>query len=128
MNLNIFLSLSLICSCFAGGLVELDSLTFDKILNKFRTVIVKFDQQFPYGDTHEAYSAFASQINNKTLTDTDQNEILTAAVGIKDYGEYDNKDLGERFGVKSGDPNTIPAIKLFIDNNLENPINFNFGA
>lgn len=125
-NYFILLALSFVGSCYCcTGCVGLDELTFDKVIKKFRTSLVKLDQQFAYGDTHEAYTQFANEINNKTFSGADHSEILIATVGIKDYGELENKALAERFGVfKRQD---YPVIKLFIDGDMKNPIDFKIG-
>jgi ERp29, N-terminal domain len=48
--------------------------------------------------------------------------MLIATVGIKDYGEFDNKALGEKYGRDDS-----PVIKLFNNGDLENPIEFEIG-
>jgi endoplasmic reticulum protein 29 len=35
------------------GCIALDTLTFDKMLKRFRVSLVKFDVAFPYGDKQE---------------------------------------------------------------------------
>lgn len=116
-----FINYSACCS----GCVDLGELTFSKVIKKFKTVLVKFDVQFPFGETHEAYVALANEINNKTLSGFDHPEILCATVGVKDYGELDNKALGEKYGYfKRQD---FPGIQLFNNGDLENPIKFEIG-
>lgn len=39
---------------------------------------------------------------------------MVAAVGIKDYGEMDNKNLSKRFDV----PEKLPSIKLFLNGDV----------
>jgi hypothetical protein len=86
---------------------------------------VKFDLSFPYGDNHEAFTAFSQQISNKTLTETtDHPDVIVATVGIKDYGDLENKRLAERYDVKA---ESFPVIKLFNNGNLEQPIDFILG-
>lgn len=102
------------------GSVEIDELSFDRVVSKFKTAIVKFDTQFPYGIDHEEWTNFVSQINNKSISDTDTDNILTAIVGIKDFGEFDNKQLGERYGVKD----VFPSIKMFLNGDLTKAIDF----
>uniref|UniRef100_U5EN53 Putative endoplasmic reticulum resident protein 29 n=1 Tax=Corethrella appendiculata TaxID=1370023 RepID=U5EN53_9DIPT len=106
----IFLISTKILTVFASakGCVELDNLTFDKLIRRFEWSLVKFDVAFPYGDKHEAFTSLAKEIG------TSQDEILFGLVGVKDYGEKDNSDLAERFKV----PNEYPEIKLF-NKNLE---------
>ncbi|CAO1326207.1 unnamed protein product [Diamesa tonsa] len=117
----IFLVFSFINLSFCiHGSVEIDELSFDRVVSKFKTAIVKFDTQFPYGIDHEEWTNFVSQINNKSISDTDMDNILTAVVGIKDFGEFDNKQLGERYGVKD----VFPSIKMFINGDLTKAIDF----
>uniref|UniRef100_A0AAG5DVT5 Endoplasmic reticulum resident protein 29 n=1 Tax=Anopheles atroparvus TaxID=41427 RepID=A0AAG5DVT5_ANOAO len=97
----------------ARGCVDLDSSTFDKVVTKFRYSLVKFDTAFPYGDKHEAFTKLAQETVG--LTD----DLLFALVGIKDYGEQDNADLGRRFNI----PKEYPAIKLFA-RDVANPVDF----
>lgn len=122
----LLLIISLIKSSFCClGCVELGELTFSKVIKKFQTVLVKFDVQFPFGDTHDAFVAFANEINNETISGSNHSEVLCVLIGVKDYGELDNKALGEKYGYfKRQD---FPGIKLFHDGNLENPINFEIG-
>lgn len=62
------------------GCIELDSLTFDKMLSKFEYSIVKFDISYPYGPKHDEYEKFAKDAAS-------QKDLLVAVVGVKDYGE-----------------------------------------
>uniref|UniRef100_A0A182PSV4 Endoplasmic reticulum resident protein 29 n=1 Tax=Anopheles epiroticus TaxID=199890 RepID=A0A182PSV4_9DIPT len=87
----------------ARGCVDLDSSTFDLVTGKFRYSLVKFDTAFPYGDKHEAFTGLARETVGTT------SDLLFALVGIKDYGEQDNADLGKRFAI----PKEYPVIKLF---------------
>lgn len=103
----------------------MDELTFEKVVKKFKSVLLKIDQQFPFGDTHEAWSTFANELSNKTVSGTDHSDLLIATVGVKDYGEEDNKALGEKYGLKKRQDGAV--IKLFIDGDLENPISFDIG-
>lgn len=116
-----FINLSLCCK----GCVDLDDLTFGKVIKKFKTVIVKLDQKFPYGETHEAFGALADAISNKTVSGFDHPDVLVATVGILDYGELDNKALGEKYGIVTRED--FPLIRLFNDGDLENPIALEIG-
>ncbi|XP_069964488.1 protein windbeutel [Bactrocera oleae] len=87
-----------------AGCVDLDELNFDQTIERFPYALVKFDIAFPYGDKHEAFAAF-SKIAHKVTK-----ELLVATVGIKDYGENENKELGLRFMV---DDKNFPGILLF---------------
>lgn len=125
-NIVFLLVLSLVSYCYCcTGCVGLDELTFEKVVKKFKSVLLKIDQQFPFGDTHEAWSTFANELSNKTVSGTDHSDLLIATVGVKDYGEEDNKALGEKYGLKKRQDGAV--IKLFIDGDLENPISFDIG-
>ena len=41
------------------GCTPLDSLSFDKLLSKFKVSLVKFDVAYPYGDKHEEFGKFS---------------------------------------------------------------------
>ncbi|KAI8035848.1 protein windbeutel [Drosophila gunungcola] len=86
------------------GCVDLDELNFQKTVERFPYAIVKFDIAFPYGDKHEAFAAFSKAAHKATK------DLLVATVGIKDYGELENKALGDRYKV---DDKNFPAIFLF---------------
>ena len=83
------------------------------MLSKFKATIVKFDSAYPYGAKHEEFAKLAAAGRSST-------DLLVAEVGIKDYGDFENTDLGERFGVKKED---FPTVKLFLQGKDE-PIEF----
>lgn len=87
-----------------GGCVDLDEMNFDKTIVRFPYALVKLDIAFPYGEKHEAFAEFSKAAH--LVTD----ELLVATVGIKDYGELENKALGERYQV---DEKKFPGIFLF---------------
>ncbi|XP_022222929.2 protein windbeutel [Drosophila obscura] len=87
-----------------AGCVDLDEINFQNTVERFPFAVVKFDIAFPYGEKHEAFAAFSTAAHKVT------GELLVATVGIKDYGELENKALGERFEV---DEKKFPAILLF---------------
>jgi endoplasmic reticulum protein 29 len=86
------------------GCTPLDGLSFDKMINKFRVSVVKFDVAYPYGDKHEEFAKFS-------VDAAEVEDLLVGEVGIKDYGEKDNNDLGDRFGVNKED---YPVVVLFL--------------
>lgn len=108
-----------------SGCAELYDLSFDKIVKKFQAVLVKFDTQFPYGEVHETFSAFADEVNNKTKSGAEHEDFLTGVVGWKDYGDANNQIICERYGLTKR--KDFPAILLFVDGDLVNPIDFKFG-
>lgn len=88
------------------GCTPLDSLNFDKIINRFKATLVKFDTAYAYGDKHEEFAKVAVDI-------AEIEDVLTAEVGIKDYGEKDNSALGEKYGVTKEE---FPALFIFFKN------------
>lgn len=86
------------------GSVELDEISFNKVINKFEASLVKFDVAFPYGDKHDAFVALA-----KDSKDVD--ELLIAEVGVKDYGEKDNEVLAKKYGATK---DNFPVVRLFL--------------
>ncbi|XP_039295988.1 endoplasmic reticulum resident protein 29 [Nilaparvata lugens] len=87
------------------GCIALDTVSFDKILSKFKAVLVKFDAVFPYGSKQEAYESVCSA--SRVIT-----ELLVTEVSVKDYGDKENLDLAQKFGVHKND---YPVVKLFIN-------------
>lgn len=87
------------------GCISLDEYNFEKILTRFKAVIVKFDVAYPYGEKHEQFVKFAEEI----VTSKD---IIAAEVGIKDYGDKDNENLAKKYGIKVKDD--LPIVKLFL--------------
>ncbi|XP_030756553.1 endoplasmic reticulum resident protein 29 [Sitophilus oryzae] len=114
ISLSVF-SLFRYVKCNVLGSVLLDEHSFDKIIPRFETVLVKFDASYPYGDKHEAFSSVAAELKNS-------HDILFAEVGIKDWGEQENQKLAERFGIKS--KQEWPALRLFVKGEDE-PFSFN---
>ena len=88
------------------GCTPLDELNFDKVIKRFDATLVKFDTAYAYGDKHEEFGKVAKDV-------AEIENILTAEVGIKDYGEKDNSALGEKYGVKKED---FPALFVFHKN------------
>lgn len=103
------------------GCIELDKLTFDKILAKFSIVLVKFDIAFPYGKKHDEYAKFALEISEDGEEAMD---VAVSVVGIKNYGDKTNNELIDRFSI--GDK--LPVIKLFTNYNAKEWLDFPKGA
>lgn len=90
----------------AKGAVPLDTLTFDKVVNKHRAVLVKFDKQYAYGEKEDEFKKFAEKASS-------QPDLLVAEVGVSEYGEKENDQLRERFNINKDD---FPLYKLFKQN------------
>lgn len=97
----------------AKGCTPLDTWTFDKLISRFSAAIVKFDIAYPYGKKHDEFTKLAAAGRGA-------DNLLVAEVGVKDYGDMENMDLQERFGVKKDD---FPVVKLFVQGQ-EDPIDF----
>lgn len=91
------------------GSVPLQMSTFDKIVPKFKATLVKFDVTYPYGDKHDEFVKVAEESQ-------DTPDFLVAEVGVQDYGDKENMDLAERYGVKKDD---FPVVKLFMSGQQE---------
>merc|ERR1719399_356385 len=112
MNKNVGLALRVCCLALlapalqakAQGAINLDTYTFDKIVDGSRDVLVKFDQEYAYGDAEDAFKALCKTVGPL------KGGTLIAEVGVQDYGEKENTDVAERFGASKGD---FPVYKLF---------------
>lgn len=94
------------------GCVQLDTYSFDKITSKFEASLIKFDTAYPYGAKHDAFEAVCEAAYSSP-------DLLVGEVQVKDYGEKDNEDLANRYGVTKDD---YPTVKLFTKNN--EPVTF----
>merc|ERR1711872_300680 len=105
----LLLSLLLILNPCQGqaqeGLPNLDKFSIDKVLQAFEYTVVKFDVSYPTGDKHRSFAALSKQTK-------DAHNLLLAEVRIKDYGDFGNKDVAERFGVNP-EKDSLPEIVVF---------------
>eukprot|EP00927_Polykrikos_kofoidii_P057816 TRINITY_DN5200_c0_g1_i1.p2 TRINITY_DN5200_c0_g1~~TRINITY_DN5200_c0_g1_i1.p2 ORF type:complete len:254 (+),score=61.73 TRINITY_DN5200_c0_g1_i1:69-830(+) len=103
-----FLPLGL--SAESHGVVKLDSLTFDKVMEiPGLTLLVKFDTSYPSGEKERAFKSIAASAY--TVPD-----FIVASVPISDYGEKENDDLRHRFNLVKKD---YPVHMLFNTANKE---------
>lgn len=86
------------------GAIPLNSGTFDKVIPKFKAVLVKFDKQYPYGEKQDEFKKVAE-------SSISQPDLLVAEVPVQDWGEKDNADLATRFDIKNDD---FPEYRLFL--------------
>ncbi|XP_041350337.1 endoplasmic reticulum resident protein 29-like isoform X7 [Gigantopelta aegis] len=95
------------------GSVPLNSGVFDKIISKHKVALVKFDETYPYGEKQDEFKKVAE-------ASTSQPDLLIAEVQTADYGDKDNADLAEKFGVKK---ENHPVYKLFIQGR-DDPVDY----
>jgi len=88
------------------GLVQLDTISFDKIVTKFEYSLIKFDVGYPTGDKHKAFGKVATQI-------TEVDSLFMGEVRIKNYGDKANEDMAERFNVDK-EKEALPETIMFI--------------
>ncbi|XP_052797761.1 endoplasmic reticulum resident protein 29-like [Mya arenaria] len=104
--LAIFAFFSAVSADVVKGAVQLNSGVFDKIVDKHKAVLVKFDETYPYGDKQDAFKKVAEACIS-------QSDLLIAEVQVADYGEKDNMDLAERFKVPTN-KDAHPTYLLFL--------------
>jgi len=87
------------------GILKLDNSTFDRIIDGTKTVFVRFDKEYSYGDEHDAWKELAGKIGDSSA------DMLTADVGVSEYGDKDNSDISDRYSIKSED---FPQYRLWL--------------
>jgi endoplasmic reticulum protein 29 len=113
------ISFGIVAATNCKGCTPLDTLTFDKMLKHFRVSLVKFDVAYPYGEKHDEFAKIA-------VDGAEVDDLMVAEVGIKDYGEKDNEELGKRFGASK---DNYPVVMLFVRDEKTKKINeFRFPA
>merc|ERR1712045_876638 len=87
------------------GLLALDKLSFDKIVERFEYSLIKFDVGFPTGEKHNNFGQLAKEIAR-------YDNLFMGEVRIKDYGDKANQELAERFNVNQ-EKHNLPDKILF---------------
>jgi endoplasmic reticulum protein 29 len=87
------------------GILKLDNTTFDRIIDGSKSVIVRFDKEYSYGDEHDAWKDFAGKVGGSSA------DILVCDVGVSEYGDKDNSDISDRYSIKSDD---FPQYRLWL--------------
>merc|ERR1719311_747379 len=86
------------------GILKLDNTTFDRVIDGTKSVFVRFDKEYSYGDEHDAWKDYAKTVGQSAA------DLLSCDVGVSEYGDKDNSDLAERFGIKTDD---FPQFRLW---------------
>eukprot|EP00662_Eupelagonemidae_sp_cell21_P016652 gene16652-2350_t len=99
----------------AHGVVRIDAFSFDnahhtggcccdKIVDGNRTVLVKFDKEYPFGEAEDQFADFAASVASLP-------SILVTEVCVQQYGDDKyNEKVRDRFGIKNSH---FPAFRLF---------------
>jgi hypothetical protein len=98
----------------AAGAVGLDNRTFDRMIAiPGVNFLVKLDKSYAYGEDEDAFAQLcrlAHPVKN----------FLIGEIAVQEYGDKENADMQDRFGVKSEE---FPAYFLFTGS-AENPVRF----
>jgi endoplasmic reticulum protein 29 len=82
----------------------------DKFIgSEYFDILLKFDVSYPYGDKEKEFVAFTHRVANMSGLVQFQ-RFLIGFIGVEDYGDKQNQDLADRFGVKASD---FPVFKLW---------------
>merc|ERR1719198_2809840 len=87
------------------GIVKLDNTTFDRLIDGSKSVFVRFDKEYSYGDEHDAWKDFAAKVGGSSA------DMLVCDVGVSEYGDKDNSDISDRYSIKSDD---FPQYRLWL--------------
>eukprot|EP01083_Nonionella_stella_P232309 819665_1 len=97
------------------GALSFDTITFNKIVDGSRNVLVKFDKKYAYGDNENAWKDFAS-------TYATTSDLLLGEVGISEHGDNTNEELGTKYNINK---DNYPQYRLFKSgNDINEPIKY----
>ncbi|KAJ8916047.1 hypothetical protein NQ315_010915 [Exocentrus adspersus] len=98
----LFFGVSFAFDC--NGCVSVDEHSFEKLLDKFDVVLLKFDKTYSFKDVHSTFSKVADAA-------VDNDNILFGLVDIKHFGTQDNMEFAKSQGVTADD---VPLLKLYV--------------
>lgn len=84
--------------------------TLSQVVDGTRTVLLKVDRPYPYGEKEDAFKEFAKLAGSLSVEDS--KGFLIAEVNVQNYGDKDNAVVQERLGLKESE---FPAYLLFKD-------------
>lgn len=103
----LFLSAALfmgVADATAMGALKMDNYTFDKVIGiPGHTVLAKFDQSYPYGEKEDQFKELTKLAHGVP-------QFFIGEVPVQEYGDKENDDLREKFGLKKDD---FPVYILF---------------
>ena len=109
----IFLSFKFTDATESNGFLIIDSNTFEKVINKFDTTLVKFDSNYPSKEKHEAFVQVAKDLANVDGLE----DMIAAHVDIEKKGMILNQDLVTKYELQDAIfQEKLPNIFLFVKN------------
>lgn len=81
-----------------------------QVLDGTRTVLLKVDRPYPYGEKEDAFKEFAKLAGSLSVEES--KGFLIAEVNVQNYGDKDNAIVMERLALKESE---FPAFLLFKD-------------
>jgi len=82
-------------SATAAGALKLDNYTFDKVVTlPGQTLLVKLDKSYGYGEKEDAFKELCKLAYPVK-------DFMIAEIPVQEYGDKENDDLRERFGVEA---------------------------
>eukprot|EP00930_Biecheleria_cincta_P087205 TRINITY_DN76455_c0_g1_i1.p1 TRINITY_DN76455_c0_g1~~TRINITY_DN76455_c0_g1_i1.p1 ORF type:complete len:237 (+),score=73.43 TRINITY_DN76455_c0_g1_i1:49-711(+) len=73
------------------NIVNLDNSTFPLIVGKKLPAFVRFDKEYPFGDSANAFKAMAGIVAKSG------SDIVIGSVGVGTYGDKPNQDMARKF-------------------------------
>jgi endoplasmic reticulum protein 29 len=86
-----------------AGVLPLDAITFDKVVDGHHNVLVKFDKKYAYGNNQDEWEALAKLVGSSS-------KLLLAEVNVAEHGEKENQALLHRFSIKA---DSFPQYRLY---------------